>query len=101
MNQNVIEQLGGEVEKLFTMFLWKLAGDKPIVLKDSDIKAFINAHGGTDGIGEANPKLMIHGTEDGLIAQVMTEEKAKKYVAEYEAMKKGLVIDTDADAKGS
>lgn len=101
MQPNILEQLGGETEKLFTMFLWKLNGNKPIVLKESDIKAFVNAHGGADGISNANPKLLVHGTEDGVIAQVLTAEAAEKYIAEYKAMQKGFVIDTDADAKGS
>lgn len=41
---NMLVQTAGQLEKLFTMVLWKLQKDKPVSLTEQDIKDFMAAH---------------------------------------------------------
>ena len=84
-NPNVIAQTAGRMEKLFTMVLWKLQKDKAVSLTEQDIKDFMAAH-------ETEPQLIVHGTEDGLRFQVLSQERAAKFVEEYKAANRGVVL---------
>jgi len=83
---NVLVQTAGQLEKLFTMVLWKLQKDKAVSLTDQDIKDFMAAH-------ETEPQRIVHGTEDGLRLQVLSQERAAKFVEEYKAANRGVVLD--------
>ena len=82
---NVLVQTAGQLEKLFTMVLWKLQKDKAVSLTEQDIKDFMDAH-------ETKPQLIMHGTEDGLRFQVLSQERAAKFVEEYKAANRGVVL---------
>lgn len=82
---NVLVQTAGSIEKLFSMVLWKLQKDKAVSLTEQDIKDFVAAH-------ETEPQLIMHGTEDGLRLQVLSQERAAKFVEEYKAAKRGVVL---------
>ena len=83
---NVLVQTAGQLEKLFTIVLWKLQKDKALSLTEKDIKDFMAAH-------ETEPQLIVHGTEDGLRLQVLSQERAAKFVEEYKAANRGVVLD--------
>ena len=82
-------QTAGQLEKLFTMVLWKLQKDKAVSLTEQDVKDFMTAH---DAEGGKQPRLVMHGTEDGLRFQVLSGERADKLVEEYEAVNRGIVL---------
>ena len=82
---NVLVQTAGQLEKLFTIVLWKLQKDKAVSLTEQDIKDFMAAH-------ETEPQLIVHGTEDGLRFQVLSQERAAKFVEEYKAANRGVVL---------
>ncbi len=82
---NVLVQTAGQLEKLFTIVLWKLQKDKALSLTEKDIKDFMAAH-------ETEPQLIVHGTEDGLRLQVLSQERAAKFVEEYKAANRGVVL---------
>ena len=84
---NVIVQTAGQ---LFTMVLWKLQKDKAVSLTEQDIKDFMAAH---DVEGGKEPQLIMHGTEDDLRFQVLSQERAAKFIEEYKAAKRGVVLD--------
>ena len=86
---NVLVQTAGQLEKLFTMVLWKLQKDKAVSLTEQDIKDFMAAH---EVEGGKAPQLIMHGTEDGLRFQVLSGERAAKLVEEYEAVNRGIVL---------
>ena len=86
---NVLVQVAGSIEKLFTMVLWKLQKDKAVSLTEQDVKDFMTAH---DAEGGKEPQLIMHGTEDGLRFQVLSQERAAKLVEEYEAVNRGIVL---------
>ena len=86
---NVPIQTVGPLEKLFTMVLWKLQKDKAVSLTEQDIKDFMAAH---DMEGGKEPQLVLHGTEDGLRFQVLSQERAVKFVEEYKAANRGVVL---------
>ena len=86
---NVLIQTAGPLEKLFTMVLWKLQKDKVVSLTEQDIKDFMAAH---DVEGGKEPQLIMHGTEDGLHLQVLSQERAAKFVEEYKAANRGVVL---------
>ena len=86
MNQpNVLIQNAGQLEKLFAMVLWKLQKDKAVFLTEQDLKDFMAAHGD-------DPQLIVQGTEDGLRFQVLSQERAAKFVEEYKAANRGVVL---------
>lgn len=87
---NVLVRTAGQLEKLFTMVLWKLQKDKAVSLTDQDIKDFMAAHDMGNG---KEPQLIMHGTEDGLRLQVLSQERAAKFVEEYKAANRGIVLD--------
>ena len=82
---NVLVQTAGQIEKLFAMVLWKLQKDKAVSLTEQDIKDFMAAHG-------TEPQLIVHGSKDGLRFQVLPRERAAKFVEEYKAAKRGVVL---------
>jgi hypothetical protein len=82
---NVLIQTAGQLEKLFTMVLWKLQKDKSVSLTEQDIKDFLAAH-------ETDAQLIVHGSEDGLRFQVLPQERAAKFIEEYKAAKRGVVL---------
>ncbi len=86
---NVLVQVAGSIEKLFTMVLWKLQKDKAVSLTEQDIKDFMAAH---DMEGGKEPELIVHGTEDGLRFQVLSQERAAKFIEEYKAVNRGVVL---------
>ena len=86
---NVLVQTAGQLEKLFTMVLWKLQKDKAVSLTEQDIKDFMDAHEMESG---KEPQLIVHGTEDGLRLQVLSQERAAKFVEEYKAVNRGVVL---------
>ena len=86
---NVPIQTVGPLEKLFTMVLWKLQKDKAVSLTEQDVKDFMTAH---DAEGGKEPQLIMHGTEDGLRFQVLSQDRAAKFVEEYEAVNRGIVL---------
>ena len=86
---NVLIQIAGRLEKLFTVVLWKLQKDKAVSLTEQDIKDFMAAHGMEGG---KEPQLIMHGTEDGLRFQVLSQERAAKFVEEYKAANRGVVL---------
>lgn len=86
---NVLIQTAGSMEKLFSMVLWKLQKDKAVSLTEQDIKDFMAAH---DMGGGKEPQLIVHGTEDGLRLQVLSQERAAKFVEEYKATNRGVVL---------
>ena len=86
---NVLVQTAGQLEKLFTMVLWKLQKDKAVSLTEQDIKDFMTAH---DVEGGKGPQLIVHGSEDGLRFQVLSQERAAKFVEEYKAVNRGVVL---------
>ena len=86
---NVPIQTVGPLEKLFTMVLWKLQKDKAVSLTEQDIKDFMAAH---DVEGGKEPQLIMHGAEDGLRFQVLSQERAAKLVEEYKAANRGVVL---------
>ena len=86
---NVLIQTAGSMEKLFTMVLWKLQKDKAVSLTEQDIKDFMTAH---DVEGGKEPQLIMHGTEDGLRFQVLSQDRAAKFVEEYKAANRGVVL---------
>ena len=86
---NVLVQTAGHIEKLLTMVLWKLQKDKAVSLTEQDIKDFMAAH---DVEGGKEPQLIMHGTEDGLRLQVLSQERAAKFVEEYKAANRGVVL---------
>ena len=86
---NVLVQTAGQLEKLFTMVLWKLHGDKPVSLTEEDIKRFMTEFEVDKGKG---PQLIMHGTEDGLRFQVLSQDRAAKFVEEYKAANRGVVL---------
>ena len=86
---NVLIQTAGSMEKLFSMVLWKLQKDKAVSLTEQDIKDFMAAH---DVEGGKEPQLIMHGTEDGLHLQVLSQERAAKLVEEYKAADRGVVL---------
>ena len=83
---NVLVQTAGQLEKLFTMVLWKLQKDKAVSLTEQDLKDFMAAH-------KTEPQLIVHGSEDGLRFQVLPQERAAKFIEEYKAAKRGVVLD--------
>jgi hypothetical protein len=86
---NVLVQTAGQLEKLFTMVLWKLQKDKAVSLTEQDIKDFMAAH---DVEGGKEPHLIMYVTEDGLRFQVLSQERAAKFVEEYKAANRGVVL---------
>lgn len=86
---NVLVQTAGQLEKLFTMVLWKLQKDKAVSLTEQDIKDFMAAH---EVEGGKKPQLITHVTEDGLCFQVLSQERAAKFVEEYKAANRGVVL---------
>ena len=86
---NIPIQTVGPLEKLFTMVLWKLQKDKAVSLTEQDIKDFMAAH---EVDGGKEPQLIMHGTEDGLRFQVLSQERAAKFVEEYKAVNRGVVL---------
>ena len=82
---NVLVQTAGSIEKLFIVVLWKLQKDKSVSLTEQDIKDFMAAH-------ETEPQLIMHGTEDGLRFQVLSQDRAAKFVEEYKAANRGVVL---------
>ena len=82
---NVLVQTAGQLERLFTIVLWKLQKDKALSLTEQDIKDFMAAH-------ETEPQLIMHGTEDGLRFQVLSQARAAKFVEEYKATNRGVVL---------
>ena len=86
---NVLVQTANSIEKLFAMVLWKLQKDKAVSLTEQDIKDFMAAHEMESG---KQPRLVMHGTEDGLRFQVLSGERAAKLVEEYEAVNRGIVL---------
>ena len=82
---NVLVQTAGSTEKLFSMVLWKLQKDKSVSLTQQDIKDSIAAH-------ETEPQLIVHGSADGLRFQVLSQERAAKFVEEYKAANRGVVL---------
>lgn len=86
---NVLVQTAGQLEKLFTMVLWKLQGDKPVVLTEEDIKRFMAEFEVDKG---KEPQFIMHGTEDGLRFQVLSQERAAQFVEEYKAANRGVVL---------
>ena len=86
---NVLVQTANSIEKLFAMVLWKLRKDKAVSLTEQDIKDFMAAH---DVEGGKEPQLIMHGTEDGLRLQVLSQERAAKFVEEYKAVNRGAVL---------
>ena len=86
---NVLIQIAGRLEKLFTVVLWKLQKDKAVSLTEQDIKDFMAAHEVEGGKG---PQLIVHGTEDGLRFQVLSQERTAKFVEEYKAANRGVVL---------
>ena len=88
-NPNVIAQTANSIEKLFAMVLWKLQKDKAVSLTEQDIKDFMAAH---EMEGGKQPQLVMHGTEDGLRLQVLSRERAAKFVEEYKAVNRGTVL---------
>ena len=82
---NVLVQTAGHIEKLFAMVLWKLQKDKAVSLTEQDLKDFMAAH-------ETEPQLLVHGSEDGLRFQVLPQERATKFIEEYKAAKRGVVL---------
>ena len=83
---NVLVHTAGRIEKLFSMVLWKLQKDKAVSLTEQDIKDFMAAH-------ETESQLIVHGSEDGLRFQVLSRERAAKFIEEYKAAKRGVVLD--------
>ena len=86
---NVLVQTANDIEKLFAMVLWKLQKDKAVSLTEQDIKDFMAAH---DVEGGKEPQLIVHGTEDGLRLQVLSQERAAKFIEEYKAAARGIVL---------
>ena len=86
---NVLVQTAGQLEKLFAMVLWKLQKDKAVSLTEQDIKNFMAAH---EMEGGKEPQLLMHGTEDGLRLQVLSQDRAAKFVEEYKAANRGVVL---------
>ena len=86
---NVLIQTADQLEKLITMVLWKLQGDKSVVLTEEDIKRFMTEF---EVEGGKEPQLIMHGTEDGLRFQVLSQERAAKFVEEYKAANRGVVL---------
>ena len=87
---NVLAQTAGQLEKqLFTMVLWKLQKDKAVSLTEQDFKDFMAAHEVESG---KEPQLVMHGTEDGLRFQVLSQERAAKFIEEYKAANRGVVL---------
>lgn len=86
---NVLVQTTDQLEKLLTMVLWKLQKDKAVSLTGQDIKDFMAAH--EMGSGK-EPQLIMHGTEDGLRFQVLSQDRAAKFVEEYKAANRGIVL---------
>ena len=86
---NVPIQTVSLLEKLFTMVLWKLQKDKAVSLTEQDVKDFMTAH---DAEGGKEPQLIMHGTEDGLRFQVLSQERAAKLVEEYKVANRGVVL---------
>ncbi len=82
---NVLFQTAGQIEKLFAMVLWKLQKDKAVSLTEQDLKDFMAVH-------ETEPQLLVHGTEDGLRFQVLSQDRAAKFVEEYKAANRGVVL---------
>ena len=85
---NVLVQTAGQLEKLFTIVLWKLQKDNAVFLTEQDIKRFMTEFEVDKG---KEPKFVIHGTEDGLRFQVLSQERAAKFVEEYKAANRGVV----------
>lgn len=86
---NAFVQTANSIEKLFAMVLWKLQKDKAVSLTEQDIKDFMAAHEMESG---NQPQLVMHGTEDGLRFQVLSQERAAKFVEEYKATNRGVVL---------
>ena len=86
---NVRVQVADGIEKLFTMVLWKLQKDKAVSLTEQDLKDFMAAHEVESG---KEPQLIMHGTEDGLRLQVLSQERAAKFVEECKAANRGVVL---------
>ena len=86
---NVLVQTAGQLEKLFTMVLWKLQKDKAVSLTEEDIKRFMTEFEVDKGKGA---QLIMHGTEDGLRFQVLSQDRAAKFVEEYKAANRGVVL---------
>ena len=85
----MLVQTAGQLEKLFTMVLWKLQKDKAVSLTEQDIKDFMAAH---EVEGGKEPQLILQGTEDGLRFQVLSQDRAAKFVEEYKAANRGVVL---------
>lgn len=81
---NVLVQPAGQLERLFTIALWKLQKDKAMILTEQDIKDFLAAND--------KPQLIVHGTEDGLRLQVLSQERTAKFIEEYKAAGRGVVL---------
>lgn len=86
---NVLVQTAGQLEKLFTMVLWKLQKDKAVSLTEQDIKDFMTEFEVDKG---KEPQLIMHGTEDCLRFQVLSQDRAAKFVEEYKAINRGVVL---------
>lgn len=86
---NVLVQTAGQLEKLFAMVLWKLQKDKAVSLTEQDIKDFMAAHDIESG---KEPQLVVQSTEDCLRFQVLSQERAAKFVEEYKAANRGVVL---------
>lgn len=86
---NMPVQTVGQLVKMFTMVLWKLHGDKPVSLTEEDIERFVTAF---EVEGGKEPQLIMHGTEDGLRFQVLSQDRAAKFVEEYKAANRGVVL---------
>lgn len=86
---NAFVQTANNIEKLFAMVLWKLQKDKAVSLTEQDIKRFTTEFEVDKGKG---PQLIMHGTEDGLRFQVLSQDRAAKFVEEYKAANRGIVL---------
>jgi hypothetical protein len=83
MNEKEAEvALRDNLDQLFAIVLWKAMGRNPLIITEKDLEQFAAAME-VETLG--SPRLLIHGTEDGMRFQVMTDAQSKKFLAEREA----------------
>lgn len=81
-DSTVLNQLDGQWQKLAMFAVWKLNKYKPCIIKAADMESLMKE------FHPNLPYLLVQGTPDGIILQVITEERAKA-LAKYDAKQRG------------
>ena len=81
---NVLHQVAGHWQKLFSIMLWKLAQEQRITITADDIKTFQATYD-----AEGGPAVVTFGSGDNLSFQIMSQTAAQTAALLYQAQTGG------------